>query len=307
MNAFVNPSEGSDPVIDPRDTWYCDAPRKIALAKRTFSGEANIQIKEYSYQLQIRIGNILTRANTFDSIEKILERIEKVVQKVTWTKDVIIGFSETAPLWNEDVLFIQLSGRNNLYVCLESIPEKYKGIAEEMLKKYRKQIQNAIASFDENHRDELTKLYNGKLLAKKERQLDSTDIDYIVFYFDLVWLRETNNSSGHSAWNIMLTTFSSELKAVFWTTKNVTIMRHGWDEFIVIIEIAASHTLEELQEKVTQYVSFLKKRLENQSWEKPFLNAKLGVSIHRKGSGKTSEDIIWEADPKWKKNIQYIL
>ena len=55
-----------------------------------------------------------------------------------------------------------------------------------MLKRYQKQLEYAIVSFGENHRDELTHLYNRKLLNKKKKQLDLADMDYAVFYFDIV-------------------------------------------------------------------------------------------------------------------------
>ncbi len=260
------------------------------------------------YIFQKKIATILTRANKASSLEDIARDIAILVKrilKIPWEITV-----EISPQWEVTTggISFQVSKIPTLYLHISGIPEDRHEKTRQFLKSIKIQIKNAIDSWEENHTDELTQIYNRKRLTKKKKELDEKNTNYIVFYFDIVWLGDTNDAHGHSAWNVLLTRFAELLKTVFGTNSTNSSIRHGWDEFIVIAEWDESEMdLNSLRNEANGYIRLLQEKIweyrnAHPKWIR--LDAKFGVAIHQRDTSRTATDVIQEADPKWKKNIQ---
>ena len=256
---------------------------------------------------QREIANILTRANKASSLQDIAHEIGMLVKQVLnvpW--DITL---EISPRWEVATGNISFSVSEDpaLYLHISGIPEQLYEKTRQFLKSIKIQIKNAIDAYEENYRDELTWLYNRKFLTKKKATLDEKGWNYGIMYFDIVGLSLVNNKYGHAIGNELIKQFSQALKDVFWEQKDVSIIRHGWDEFIVIISIPDATTGLEMQEQVDGYARILQKKIQKPQQTKQWysIDAKIGASMHViEQKDKNSTQTIREADPKWKKSIQ---
>ncbi len=100
--------------------------------------------------------------------------------------------------------------------------------------------------------DELTGLANRRKCDETLENIGDSGINYALISFDLNNLKETNDSLGHQAGDMMLRNFSETLQASF--PKNSVLGRIGGDEFVAFIPEAT-------EKDVTGYINELERQM----------------------------------------------
>ncbi|MBI3873861.1 MAG: GGDEF domain-containing protein [Arcobacter sp.] len=145
----------------------------------------------------------------------------------------------------------------------------------------------------ENEIDHLTGLLTRRWYDRQSKKLDAdftrNDIDYAVVFFDIDHFKKVNDTYGHDAGDVILSTFA---KVLLKSTRDTDILgRYGGEEFIALLHFK---TKEELYEYMQRVKSIVTGHMFKYNDIKISISFSAGVSFRSKH--QTHEDSVKKAD-----------
>lgn len=170
------------------------------------------------------------------------------------------------------------SGRTEV----ESLEEKVKKLEQELDRTKEESLKDHLTGL-------LTRKAYEEALKKIENQFDRNNTQYAIIFFDLDHFKTINDTYGHHAGDVVLSTFAKILDK---NTRDLDIVgRYGGEEFVAIVHFNLKRELLKYLKRIKAIVSENDFIVEN---EKIHVTFSAGVSI--RNNHKSYENAIQKAD-----------
>lgn len=140
--------------------------------------------------------------------------------------------------------------------------------------------------------DSMTGLFNRACSMEKFEIMDRENAPYCIAWFDLNYLKRTNDRYGHEEGDMLITRFAAILKEVFEDIG--TVCRMGGDEFCVIMDISMN------DKRITKKIDRMQKLIdeENKMEHKYFMQTSYGVAGSEEFEAPSTDAVCSAADKR---------